>query len=345
MKAKNMVKPINKDVIQSYLVTSARYDFNVQEKRILFRLVEMCQHQLEGQPLNKNYHFDKNLIGDYEVIVPISAFLTRVEEEEERGGLKNKNYSRVKEALRRLRNKTIEIEEPDPSYPGEYIWKLIGIIEKPKFETRGYAKFEIQPEIFEAILNFAKGYRRIELKTAFEFESVNAMRFYELLSEKTEPITYTIEQLKKMFKVENKYKQTRDFVLYVIDPAKKELDKKSPYSFDYTKNTEGKKVVSLTFKPYKIPANMDLDLERTRLEKKVSVSWDIDAKILDSLKYDYDFTTKGIGYNRAILIDAQNTFDLLLFLSQKKRLAHEKKNPKGYIINAIKKHLESIKQK
>jgi plasmid replication initiation protein len=342
MKATNMASPVNKDVIQSYLVTSARYDFNVQEKRILFRLVEMCQNQLEGKKLNPGYHFDKNLIGDYEVIVPISAFLTRIEVEEEKGILKNKNYSRVKEALRRLRNKTIEIEEPDPNYPGEYIWKLIGIIEKPKFETRGYAKFEIQPEIFEAILNFAKGYRRIELKTAFEFESVYAMRMYELLSGKKDPITYTIEQLKKMFKIEKKYKYTTDFILYVIEPAKKELDKKSPYSFNYTKNKQGKKVVSLTFEPYVIPGNVDQELEKQRLEKQVSIWWDIDKKVGDYLTNNYGFSTKEMSNNKELIIEAQKKMDIMLFLSKKKRKANDAKNPKGYIISALKKELQTI---
>lgn len=45
------VKITNKDVIQSYLMTVSKYNFSVYEKRILYRLVEAMQCELEG----KNY--------------------------------------------------------------------------------------------------------------------------------------------------------------------------------------------------------------------------------------------------------------------------------------------------
>jgi len=47
-----MAKADNKDVIQSYILTTAKYDFSVYEKRILYRLVELNQHLLEGRKLN-----------------------------------------------------------------------------------------------------------------------------------------------------------------------------------------------------------------------------------------------------------------------------------------------------
>ena len=41
----------NKDVIQSYIMTTAKYDFSADEKRILLRLVETWQYLLEGKEL------------------------------------------------------------------------------------------------------------------------------------------------------------------------------------------------------------------------------------------------------------------------------------------------------
>ena len=38
-----------------------------------------------------------------------------------------------------------------------------------------------------------------------KFESTYAMRFYELLSGQTKPIMYSIDNLKIMFQVEDKY--------------------------------------------------------------------------------------------------------------------------------------------
>ena len=38
-----------KELIQSYIITTAKYDFNVYEKRIVYRIVELLQEMLEGK--------------------------------------------------------------------------------------------------------------------------------------------------------------------------------------------------------------------------------------------------------------------------------------------------------
>lgn len=45
------IRITNKDVIQSYLMTVSKYNFSVYEKRIVYRLVEAMQCEIEG----KNY--------------------------------------------------------------------------------------------------------------------------------------------------------------------------------------------------------------------------------------------------------------------------------------------------
>ena len=53
----------NKDIIQSYIMTTAKYDFSADEKRILLRLVETWQHLLEGKELNGK--IERDLFGGY----------------------------------------------------------------------------------------------------------------------------------------------------------------------------------------------------------------------------------------------------------------------------------------
>lgn len=322
------MKITNREVIQSYLITAARYDFSVYEKRILYRLVEMCQGQLEGKKLNAGFQMNKTLFGDHMITIPISSFLADDHDE---------NYTRVKSALTSLRNKTIEYEDSK-------IWKLIGIIEKPKFEKRGYAHFEIQPEIYDAILNFSKGYRRYELKTAMSFETVYAMRFYELFSEKKEPITYSINDLKIMFQLQDKYKLTTDFLRYVVDTAKDELDKKSPYSFTYKKECRGKKVVALKFFIHET-TNIDGDLVETKLQKQVSIGFDLDKIIIDYLKQNYMFDTDEIKHNRTVFVEASKKLDIMSIMASKKRYCEGRKNPKGTLMSILKKELaKSVEQ-
>ena len=135
----------NKDVLQSYLLTTAKYDFNIYEKRVLYRIVESFQYLTEGKKLNSP--IKTQLRGDDMLItMPINAFLVNEKDE---------NYTRVKTALTRLRNKTFEFDNGKS-------WKLIGIIEKPSFDYAGIVQFELQKEIYTALLDFSKGFRKYE---------------------------------------------------------------------------------------------------------------------------------------------------------------------------------------
>lgn len=317
----------NKDVIQSYLLTTARYNFDVYEKRILYRLVELCQPQIKGQTLNDKFSINEDLWGNRDIKVPISYLLNNEEDH---------NHSRIKNALERLNEKKFVYED-------DKVWKPIRLIEMPEISKYSeFVEFKIHPEIYHAILNFSKGYRKYELVTAMKFKSTYAMRFYELFSEKESPITYSIEHLKIMFQVEGKYKLVGDFLRRIIEPAKRELDSHSPYSFEYKPEKTGRKITHIKFYPVYIPKNRDSQVEERQLKKQVSPSWTLDQMIIQYLKENYHFDSKEINNNLDLFKQAQEMFpDFLYFLSQMRVKCEDKANPKGYLINAIKKELKA----
>lgn len=315
----------NKEVLQSYIVTTARYDFTIYEKRILYRIIEVLQSRINGLKLNYNYSIQPDMYGDFEFTLPISCFLKDEND---------KNYTEVKKALRSLRNKDFEYEDASE-------WGVYGIIEKPKIKKYdSVVKLVITPLLLEAFTNFAKGYRKYELKTAMQFESIYSMRFYELLSGQIQPITYTIDQLKKMFKLEGKYKRTNDFFRKVIEPAKTELDAKSPYSFDFKVNKHGRMYHSITFYPVHKSENDDNEILENQLTKKTSIYWDLPREVVKYFKEIFAFTDDEIKQHLAMFKDAYAIFDLVGFVSEKKRYSEGKNNPKGYVISCIKNKLE-----
>ena len=174
------------------------------------------------------------------------------------------------------------------------------------------------------------------------FESVYSMRFYELLSGQTNPISYTIEYLKDRFQIVDKYKQINDFVKRVIEPAKKELDEKSPYTFEYKINKTGRKFTSITFFPVYQPQFRNDDLERKELQKQVSPGMILGRQSTDYLKHSFDFTTAEIKQNLEIFTQASKKFDLIEFLSKVKPRANRANNPKGYVIASIKSQLKNF---
>lgn len=254
----------NKDLIQSYILTTAKYDYTAYEKRILYRIVELMQELTEGKKLNQKYSVQTNLFGDVDIQMPVSAFLKDENDQ---------NYGIAKKALKSLNSKQIEYED-------DKAWRLFNLIERPVIDKRGYVTFRLHPLIASVFLDFSKGFRKYELKTAMQFESVYAMRFYELMSGQTRPLTYLIDDLKIRFKLDDKYKYVKDFIKYVINVAKKELDEKSPYSFEYQINKQGKKFHSITFYPKYKPEYRDELLEQKELQKQLSLGWDLSRETI-----------------------------------------------------------------
>ena len=325
----------NKELIQSYILTTAKYDYSVYEKRILYRIVEQLQLLIEGKTLNKNYsmqeipHEDIKL---FKFTFPFSAFKKNEED---------KNHAQIKKALLSLEKKGFEYEDSE-------VWETINILYLPKvFKNKEYIGFTLREEIIQAFLDFSKGFKKYELKTAMEFESVYSMRFYELLSNQKTPINYSIDTLKEMFQIENKYKLTADFLRYVIEPAKKELDKCSPYTFHYETIKTGRKITSIRFIPIHQPQFEDESLKKQKALKQMSNRWFIPKNIEDYLKYNYEFTNKELNNNLSLFESLYNYLseeELLDFLVELKAqsVLYEIKNIKAYLIGSLKNKSEQI---
>lgn len=312
------MKVNNIEVIQSYVLTAAKYKFSVHEKRILYRLVQIVQAQTEGQKLDKHFTINQDLFGDYKVTLPISSL-------NKDGG---REYKKILDALTDLRNKTIE-------YDDGKVWELIGFIEKPKVIYAGHVEFEVNPRIYDAILNFSKGFRKLDFATVFNLESTYSMRLYELLAGQLTPLTFTIDDLREKWGLKDKYKQTYDFFKRTIDPAKKELDKSSPISFTYKTNKIGKKVISITLFPTKT-GKVDEALEKKKLVKKISLGWELKREFINYLKDKFDFTDSEIKRNVDDFSRLQDEHeDPLLFMNRVKGGSRLKSNPKGYLIKSI----------
>lgn len=321
---------VNKDLIQSYIMTTAKYDFNVYEKRIIYRLVEMAQGEVQGVKFANNCQkIEHDLFSCVNITMPIACLLN---------GEEDKNYARVKEALQSLQRKIFEYEDDE-------IWQSISIIALPYIRKRSSVlSFQVHPRVWDCILDFSKGYRKYELKAAMSFKSQFSMRFYELLSNQKKPLTYSVIQLKETFCVADKYERINDFIRYVVEAAKKELDEVSPYTFEYTPVKSGRKITAIKFYPVYQPEHRDSDLEKHDLQKQISLSWSLSSEVRNYLKSSIGYSDKEIKNNLDLFISAQNILpDLMGELALLKGKARDKKNPKGYIINSIKGKLNDKK--
>lgn len=325
-----MAKVESKEILQSYIITTAKYNFNVHEKRIMYRIIELNQYLIEGKQLNKDYSYIKNSLGDMTYTMPISAFLKSDE---------NNNHKEVKKAFESLQKKII-------TYEDNTIWASLSIIANPKIiRFSNTITFTVDKMINDAFLNFSKGYKKYELQIAMGFESIYSMRFYELLSNQKTPINYSIESLKEMFELENKYSKINDFFKRVIEPAKKELDRCSPYTFHYEPLKTARKITGVRLIPVHQPQFDDPSIKQKSIMKQASLSWIIPKNIEDYLVYNFEFTIQELKNNISLLEVIGKSIsenELLDFLVEIKGRSVFSDNPKGFLIGALKKKSEQM---
>lgn len=318
-----MKKEEAKDVIQSYLITTAKYSFTVTEKRIMYRIIEAGQDLLEGQKLRGSITVSKNLLDDRIVTMGFADVLPDG----------SRNYQHVRKALLSLLKKTVVWEQDGKG-------EACSLIEHPRWDNNhSIFSLRVPSMIWEVlVLQYQKGFRKYQLQTAMSFKSVYSMRLYELMSGQREVLTYSINNIKKMLSIEGKYTRLYDFQKRVLNVAKTELDLFADWSFEYVVLGD-----NIKFVPYPIEREDATTLKRLRRE--TSLYWDLEPETIKYLK-NIGFTTKEINNNRELFREAEETLpDFWVTLAILKGKSRTKTNQKGWIVNAIKGKISDTKAK
>ncbi len=200
-------EPISKEVVESYIFSTVRHDFGVYSERLLLRLVELAQCEIRGLDFKGGTSIGKVEIGEWgdaEVIIPVKDILS---------GEEDKNYSKAKTAVRNLMGKFLEYED-EQKYRATQILNEVDVD-----KVAGKMVIRVNRNIWRAMLDFTKGFRKYELETAVKLHGKYSLRIYKLVSKQTEPITYTITDLRQQWGLTEKYKKVDDFVKNTIVAA------------------------------------------------------------------------------------------------------------------------------
>jgi len=327
---------ISKEVVESYIFSTVRHDFGIYSERLLLRLVELAQREIRGLDFKGGTSIGKVEIGEWgdaEVIIPVKDILS---------GEDDKNYTKAKTAVRNLMGRFLEYED-EQKYRATQILNEVDVD-----KVAGKMVIRVNRNIWRAMLDFSKGFRKYELETAVKLRGKYSLRIYKLVSKQTEPITYSIPDLRQMWGLTEKYKKVDDFVKNTIVAAKEELDRVSPYSFDYILNSaksaevnKGRKgrpaITSVTFFPIRRMANQTTDAVR----KQVDPSLLLDRELYLMLKNKFYFDAQGIKANITLFDTAQKECDdILEFLDGIAPAALRAANVQGYVVGSIRKHLQ-----
>ena len=326
---------LSKEIVESYIFTTARHDFGIYSERLLLRLVEIAQREIKGLDFKGGTSIGKVSIGhlgNAEIQIPVKDILS---------GEDDKNYAKAKSAVRNLMGKYLEYED-DSKYKATHIINDVDVD-----KVQGMMLIQVNRNIWHAMLDFSKGFRKYELETAVKLRGKYSLRIYKMISKQTNPISYSIEDLRKMWGLTDKYEKVDDFIKNTIVKAKVELDRVSPYTFEYmlirskaaeiNRGRRGRPAVtSVTFFPKHNLANESTDAAR----KMVSPSMILERDTYKLLQDKFGFDSTGIKGNISLFDIAQKHFDLFDFLQRIAPNALRALNPQGYVINSIRRSLK-----
>ena len=327
---------ISKEVVESYIFSTVRHDFGIYSERLLLRLVALAQREVRGLDFKGGSSIGKVDVGEWgdaEIVIPVKDILS---------GEEDKNYSKAKQAVRNLMGRFLEYEDGQ-KYRATQILNDVDVD-----KVAGKMIIRVNRNIWRAMLDFSKGFRKYELETAVKLRGKYSLRIYKLVSKQSDPITYSIADLRAMWGLTEKYKKVDDFIKNTIVSAKEELDRVSPYTFEYVANysksadvNKGRKgrpaVSSITFFPKRKLANESADAVR----KQVDPSMLLDREFYMMLKNKFEFDSQGIRANITLFDTAQKDCDDILdFLDSIAPAALRAGNIQGYVVGAVRKHLK-----
>lgn len=347
------------ELVESWIFSVSGRSFSIYSERLILRMVQLAQAQLLGVSFK-----DGTAVGQVSfdslgvhLRVPIKSLLSDGDT----------NYTAAKRAVVELMHSPYFVERPKlragkpvVDADGNREYELIGhqILNDVELNVvPGAACITVNANTWAALLDFSKGFRKYDLETALKLRKSSSLRLYKLLCNRSEPITISIESLRKMWQMDErdpvtgeylKYADTYDFVRRVIVPAKEELDARAPWSFEFVLNAaktseenrgrRGKKAVtSITFFPVH---RFTLEPESKLVRLTSSALRELGRETYDLMKSKLDFTDKGLSNNVGLFHEANRLgMDIDAFVRLVTPAAVRSDNPPGYVISSMKRHL------
>lgn len=197
-------------IAQANALTESRYDFNRLEKNALYCIIRQVRKDYVETPCDQKTYDNMHVELHESVLAEIAD---------------SRHVKEARESLVNLRHRDITIEDEEGN------WLNVGFINWAKHDVKSKTfSVEVSSEIMPYLVDLARKYTVYSLTVAIALKSKWSQRFYELCCqyrnhlEKGIPTFHkTIEQLRTMFSLEDKYPKLPDFKSRIIDKAQKEL--------------------------------------------------------------------------------------------------------------------------
>lgn len=313
------------DIVQSFLFSIGRCPLSLYEQRIMCVIVKHASMYSKSKLMKSQLH--KLDIHNFDLSVSLSI--------RDVLGDDDKHYDRVLASCRSLMSRQFIVCDTEAGS-----WFATPIIYNVLHTAgSGVINFWVSAKLMAAIVDFSKGYRQYSLDVALNLPSPFAVRFYILMAKSASPLVYSIDELKAMFGMEDKYSQTADFIKKVIIPAQKILDDAGVSSFHFERIKAGTKVTALKFYPVRREQPSE-----NQLAAKISTSIYLDKDIQLYLMRVANFSLRELSAHKVLLAEFAKIHEAMAILADICNRAAKRGRTKGWIISAIRSELDSFKR-
>jgi plasmid replication initiation protein len=220
-------------VVQSNQVVQASYSLTLAEKRLIL----LALTKIESYPNEPAAIVGERIIITAEDVTK-GFRLTQ-----------KQTYELLQEASRRLYDRTVIIDRPDPDDPRIKQTRTRWISAIDYIQGNGQIALWIAPRIMPYLTQLKGEFVKYQIEQVAAMSSVYAIRLYELLLQwgKTGNRYIEVAELKRLFQLENEYNRIERLKARVIDPAVKQINAHTSFTASYTNRKAGRNVIGLDF--------------------------------------------------------------------------------------------------
>ena len=215
-------------VTKANKLIEASYRLNVSEQRVMALLVTQIHPDDEEF---KPYRFT---VSELETLI---------------GTKNNKAYREVRELTRGLITKVLQIQEPDG------LLQVSWLSSAKYYDGTGAVELKFAPEMKPYLLQLQERFTSYRLSNVVKLRSRHSVRLYELLKqyESLGKRSFDIVELRRVLGLsEGEYQAWKDLRVRVLDPAQRELPKKTDLGFSYTTRKNVRAVAFVDFQIWRI---------------------------------------------------------------------------------------------
>ncbi len=219
-------------IVSSNSLIEAKYNFSLWQKRIFVFMVNQIQVQ------DKDFRLMRFNIKDI-----MNFFQVKSKED----------YRIIRQVPEDLYN--VSMKTPYISAEGNKRWKEVRVISqytRPEdmAENNAYIELKFNDDLKPHLIQLRELFTKYEIKYIIGLRSVYSFRIYEILKSRSflkGVKEISVDELKEVLDVEDKYKLYADFKRKIVMQAQKELTAFCDITFTIKEKKQGKKVTSLEF--------------------------------------------------------------------------------------------------